>query len=110
MIHLQVGTCHMIEGSHNCKLWIFPKLPEGTNITQYSRRNFSPRDLSYNLENMYRQEFGQYAKEPISITHYPDLAWQAKAIKFLQSEGVSPDIEKLLEPRSYRDYKFRHGL
>ena len=110
MIYLQVGHCHMIEGSHSFKLWLFPKLPANAGITQYSRRSFHPNELSYGLEKLYTDEFGQHAKAPMAVIHHPDLAWQAAAIKFLQGEGVSPKIEKLIEPGSYRDYKIRYGL
>lgn len=110
MIYLQVGHCHMIEGSHNFRLWLFPKLPASTGITQYSKRNFLPDDLSSGLEKLYRDEFGPSAKKPIAVKHYPDLAWQAAAIKYLQGEGVILDIERLLEPGSYKQYKYRYGL
>lgn len=110
MIYLQVGHCHMIEGSHSFKLWLFPKLPANAGITQYSRRSFHPNELSYGLEKLYTDEFGQHAKAPMAVIHHPDLAWQAAAIKFLQGEGLSPKIEKLIEPGSYRDYKIRYGL
>jgi hypothetical protein len=110
MIYLQVGHCHMIEGSHSFKLWLFPKLPANAGITQYSRRSFHPNELSYGLKKLYTDEFGQHAKAPMAVIHHPDLAWQAAAIKFLQGEGLSPKIEKLIEPGSYRDYKIRYGL
>ena len=110
MIYLQVGHCHMIEGSHSFKLWLFPELPAGASITRYSRRYFNPNDLSYGLEKLYIEEFGPSAKAPIAVRHYPDLAWQSAAIKFLQGEGVPLDVEKLLEPESYQEYKYRYGL
>lgn len=110
MIYLQVGHCYMIEGSHSFKLWLFPRLPANAGITQYTRKNFSPNDLSYGLEKLYLDEFGPHAKAPIKLTHHQNLNWLAEAIKFLQSEGVYPNIEKLIEPGSYRDYKFRYGL
>jgi len=110
MIYFQVGHCHMIEGSHSFKLWLFPKLPDNTGITKYSQTNFHTDELSYRLRNSYVAQFGQHAKTPIALTHHQNLNWLAEAIKFLQSEGVFPNIEKLIEPSSYRDYKFRYGL
>ncbi|HDL90049.1 MAG TPA: hypothetical protein ENG14_04010 [Thermodesulforhabdus norvegica] len=110
MIYLQVGHCHMIEGSHSFKLWLFPRLPTNAGITQYSKRRFDPKELSYDLERLYLDEFGKYVKAPIAVIHYPNLAWQAAAIKFLQGEGLSLNIEKLIEPGFYRDYKSKYGL
>lgn len=110
MIYLQIGHCHMVEGSHSFKLWLFPWLPSDTKIMSYAKKSFSPRELSYGLENLYWQEVGDGAKKPVSIVHHPDLTWQATAINFLQSEGIYPDVEKLLEPNSYHAYKRRFGL
>lgn len=110
MIYLQVGHCHMIEGSHSFKLWLFPKLPANAGIRQYSQRRFHPKELSYGLFKLYTDQFGQHAKAPMAVIHQPDLAWQAAAIKFLQREGVSLNIEKLIAPGSYRNYKIRYGL
>lgn len=110
MIYLQVGNCHMIEGSHSAKLWLFPKLPNDARIANYSKQDFHPSELSTRIEGLYCREYGYSAKSPISIRHYPDLAWQAATIKFLQGEGIRPDIERLIEPRSYREYKSRYGL
>ena len=110
MIYLQIGHCHMIEGSHSFKLWLFPKLPSEAKIRSYSEKTFTPRMLSYGLENHYRQEFGQDAKAPIAVVHRYNLAWQAAAIKFLQNENIYPDISKLVEPEYYQYYKSRFGL
>ncbi len=110
MIYLQVGHCHMIEGSHSFKLWLFPNLPERATIIEYSTREFSPYALSYTLEANYHKEFRNQDRQPIAIIHYPNLLWQHKAIKFLKSEGIYPDIEKLFTPKDYATYKYRYGL
>ncbi|MBN2809673.1 MAG: hypothetical protein JXR80_09305 [Deltaproteobacteria bacterium] len=110
MIYLQIGHCHMVEGSHSFKLWLFPVLPSESKVMSYAKKSFSPRELSYGLENLYWQEVDYGAKKPVSIVHHPDLTWQAAAINFLQSEGVYPDIEKLLEPNTYYAYKRRYGI
>ena len=110
MIYLQVGHCHMIEGSHNAKLWLFSELPTDANISQYSKRDFHPRELTKRIERLHHIEYGKSAKPPVAIRHYPDLTWQAAAIKFLQNEGIRPDIERLFDPISYTRYKYRYGL
>ncbi len=110
MIYLQVGHCHMIEGSHSFKLWLFPNLPSRAEIRNYSKKRFTPRALSYGLETLYRQEFGYDSKAPIAIVHRYNLAWQAAAIKFLQSENIYPDISKLMGSSYYKFYKRRFGL
>lgn len=110
MIYLQVGHCHMIEGSHSFKLWLFPKLPSNAAVVDYSKGVFYPGHLSYSLEKLFEKEFGTHSKQPTAITHYPDLTWQNKAIEFLKSEKIYLDIEKLINPRDYSTYKNRFGL
>ena len=110
IIYLKVGNCHLIEGSHSARLWIFPRLPSDARITNYAKRRYQRTDLSTRIEKLYYEEYGYSAKSPISIRHYPDLSWQATAIRYLQSEGIRPDIEKLIEPRFYRKLKSWYGL
>lgn len=110
MIYLQVGNCHMIEGSHSFKLWLFPKLPSNAAIVDYSKQIFYPKHLSYIIESKYQMEFGNNSKQPLAITHYPDLAWQEKAIKYLKSEGIHLDIEQLINPQNYPTYINRYGF
>lgn len=110
IIYLQIANCHMIEGSHSCKLWLFANLPENADAYNYSIESFLPFELTTKLEKQYWKNFGKSAKAPISIIHHPNLAWQWAALKFLHSEGIFPDIEKLLEPGDYRKFKIRYGL
>jgi hypothetical protein len=100
----------MIEGSHSFKLWLFPNLPSETNINRYTITSFSPRSLSYELEELYRNEYGTYAKQPISLVHHQGIRWQKEAIDFLKSEGIKLDIEKLFTPQDYSKYKYLYGL
>lgn len=110
MIYLLVGHCHMIEGSHNYKLWIFPKLPSGTVIENYSDDKYDPRDLGHGILDRYNEEFGSSAPKPIDIIHHPPFAWQHKAISFLESQGIRLDVEQLFSSGDYQRYVFTYGL
>ena len=111
MIYLQVGDLHMIEGSHSFKLWIFPKLPEASCLLTYQRTQFSPSDLSSNLEWLYLKEFGSNAPRPADIMHAPaNYSWQHRAITYLKNSGVKLDVEKLFSKQDYVKYIRLKGL
>lgn len=111
MIYLQVGGLHMIEGSHNVKLWIFPKLPEASRILDYQATQFSPPALSSSLARLYANEFGDNADPPIDIIHNPkNFLWQYQAITYLRGHGIKLDIEKLFSKIDYSKYIRSRGL
>ncbi len=111
MIYLQVGNLHMVEGSHNFKLWIFPKLPSASKILDYQKTHFNRLDLSSYLESRYYSEFGPNATRPADITHTPaNFSWQHKAIQYLKQRGVKVDVEKLFTKKDYSMYIRLKGL
>lgn len=111
MIYLQVGSFHMIEGSHNCKLWIFPKLPEHSDILDPKQIYFDPPELSSKLERMYVSEFGGSAPQPTDIVHHSsNFSWQHRAIVYLRHHGIQLDIEKLFSNQDYARYIKLKGL
>ena len=111
MIYLRVGDCHIIEGSHSFKLWILPRLPEQSRITNYSNKIFDREDLSTHLKRQFENEFGFELNRLASIVHTPHgLSWQAKAIEHLRRVGVRLDLEQLFSSEDYRFYKNRYGL
>ena len=109
MIYLQVGHCHLIEGTHNFKLWIFPKLPTNETITNYTKTEFTRKDLSSLLQKLYNDEFGDDAKF-LSVIHDKHLKWLDKAIKFIRSEGIQLEVEQLMERDSYRSFKRKYRM
>jgi hypothetical protein len=111
MIYLKVGHVHLIEGSHSFKLWIFPKLPEATNILSYQHKLFSAPSLSSVLKGQYDNEFGYGAAPPAEIVHQPkNFFWQHQAINRLKGFGIKLDVEKLFSKQDYTKYIRIHGL
>ena len=111
MIYLQVGNLHMIEGSHSFKLWIFPEIPESSNILSYQHADFTARELSSGLKALYDMEFGFDAKQPANIVHQPqNFSWQHHAIQYLKERGVKLKIEKLFSNQDYKKYLKIYGL
>ncbi len=67
----------MIEGSHSCYLWIYPRLDQSAIVFDYDITTVSYRDLTANLsEDMQLYGIQHKAK----ITHSPqNYSWQHKA-------------------------------
>lgn len=111
MIYLQVGDLHMIEGSHNVTLWIFPRLPEWASVLDYGTTDFLPSELGTHIQLHYHKEFGERATPPASIRHAPqNYSWQHQAIKYLQGRGVKLQLDKLFIPSDYKQYKRHYGV
>lgn len=109
MIYLKIAGKHMIEGTHNFKLWIYDILPNNSTIFDFSKTLFSHYDLTTWLESHFNKEFkGQNIKHPVAISHNGD--WQHKAIEAFASLSVQINPEKVLTEENYRTFKRRYGL
>lgn len=106
IIYLDCGDFHIIEGSHNFKLWIYMGLPS-EKLNDYSLSELN----HFALTNSFPQEYKKnYPKgELMPIQHSP-TSWQKNAIDFLTQNGIELDLEKLFYKDEYRRYVNRYGL
>ncbi|UOB72459.1 EH signature domain-containing protein [Pseudoalteromonas sp. APM04] len=106
IIYLDCGDFHIIEGSHNFKLWIYMGLPS-EKLNDYSLSELN----HFALTNSFPQEYKKnYPKgELMPIQHSP-TSWQKNAIDFLTQNGIELDLEKLFYKDEYRRYISRYGL
>ncbi|MEL0638496.1 EH signature domain-containing protein [Marinomonas sp. TI.3.20] len=106
VIYLDCGDFHIIEGSHEFKLWIYMGLPS-IRLSDYSLDKLSHSDLTVRFVRDFRSSYdgGQYK----SITHSP-TTWQKNAIEFLAENGVELDLEKVLSREDYQIYIRRFGV
>ncbi len=105
MIYLQVGDLHMVEGSHNCTLRIFPSLPTQTQILDYGIKYYTTEQLGTQLQIQYSNETEFVGREAASIRHDPNnFNWQRQAIRYLNQNGLQLDIEKLFSNSDYAEY------
>lgn len=95
MIYLDVAGVHILEGSHNRAIYGVPRLPQASEILDFSIRQFHEHDLGRGLLDQYRAEFNGDGGDCLQVTHHPQINWQHRVIQYLQSQGVALDIEKL---------------
>ncbi|RDL46192.1 hypothetical protein DN730_03915 [Marinomonas piezotolerans] len=105
VIYLDCGEFHIIEGSHQFKLWIYTGLPS-SRLSDYSLKSLSHLDLTVGFVRDFNKSYdGNYK----AITHSP-TTWQKNAIEFLAENGVVLDLEKVLSREDYQVYIRRFGV
>ncbi len=108
IIHVDLGGVHLVEGSHSCYLWIYPKMHESAIVFDYSETYVTYRSLTQGLSD------DMYAKgtpSRVNITHNPtNFSWQHKAIVELKSIGVNITAKDVLPRSDYYQYLQRHGV
>ena len=109
IIYLKVAGKHMIEGTHNFRLWLFEDLPQDCSIFDYTRLTFRYNELSTLIEYHFNKVFnGLNKKPPVAITHNSN--WQHAAIETFKELGVRIKPEKVLTEQNYLNYKRRYGM
>lgn len=107
LIHIQLSNAHMVEGSHNCKLWIYEKLDQSAVVFDYSKKHVTYRSLTGGLRDQMMRLGIMYKAE---ITHSPyNFNWQNKAIVALKDIGVPIDSKDVLTPEDHKKYKRLYG-
>ncbi|MDC9511396.1 EH signature domain-containing protein [Pseudoalteromonas sp. Angola-4] len=106
IIYLDCGDFHIIEGSHNFKLWIYMGLPS-EKLNDYSLSELNHSSLTHSFPQEFKKNYPK--GELMPIQHSP-TSWQKNAIDFLTQNGIELDLEKLFYKDEYRRYVNRYGL
>ena len=106
VIYLDCGAFHIIEGSHEFKLWIYMGLPS-VRLSDYSLKKLSHSDLTVGFVRDFNKSYyhGNYK----AITHSP-TTWERNAIEFRAENGIELDLEKVLSKEDYQLYIMRFGV
>jgi len=113
LLYLDCGSFHLIEGSHNTKMWVYLSRPS-ERIIRPTETYFFYRELTSDLASSYedrltREQDGYTGPSHISIPHQGSM-WQRHFLEFLRQHGVRLDPEAILEPDLYRRYRNEYGL
>ena len=108
IIHVQLGKAHIIEGSHSCYLWIYPRLHPSAIVFDYEETHVRYSSLTGGLS---QEMIAQGTPPEDNITHTPaNFSWQRKAIKSLNGIGVKITPEDVLSKKDYSLYLRKHGM
>lgn len=107
IIYVQLGDTHIIEGSHSCYLWIYPKLDSSAIVFNHNRPVVSYSDLTQGLSH----KMSELDCPPeANITHHPvNFSWQRKAIEVLRRIGVNISAKDVLTQKDYIKYLKKQG-
>ena len=101
IVYISLPGGHVVEGTHNCKFWVYKEVSESLPVFNYNRNRFSYRELTAGLnEKNISQGFPRCIAD---ISH--NGFWQAKAAMFLKRSEVPVDPSLLLTEREYQEYK-----
>lgn len=108
IIALQVGDFYIVEGSHSCKLWIYPRLSPKVPAFNYNQNQFEYRALTAGMNELNHYEGYQQATD---ITHNPkNWNWQAKALRRLVELGLRITPDMVIEEQDLDNYLKAHGF
>jgi hypothetical protein len=107
IIYVDLENAHLVEGSHQCQLWIYRTLHDSAPVLQYEKQRKSYRSLTKGLhESM--EKYGQGAYD--YFTHSPsNFSWQRRAVKSLKDLRVPVTMKDVLTPDDYRVFVRRFG-
>jgi hypothetical protein len=108
IIYAELTTGHMIEGSHNCQIWLYRNLHESAQVMQPGAQRVSYRSLTMGLdEKMSRYNCAAYDH----FTHSPNnFSWQRRSVTSLREIGLKIRAVDVLVASDYKAYKRIHGV
>ena len=108
IIYVDLETAHLVEGSHQCQLWIYRTLHDSAPVLHYNKQRMSYRSLTMGLnESMERHGHGAYDY----FTHSPtNFSWQRKAVQSLKDLSVPITMKDILTANDYRSYVRKFGV
>lgn len=108
IIYARLTNGYMIEGSHNCQIWFYKKLPDSIPFIEYGAQKQTYRDLTSGF-NARTIKHGYAAIN--NFTHHPvNFNWQRKALETLKRMGVSIRAADVLSADDYQLYKRLYGV
>ena len=107
VIYLDCGDFHIVEGSHNFRMWVYLGQPDDA-LTNRARRSFSRDDFIYLVPDRHARS------SPLGWNGHGDFThqgfWQRKPIQYLADNRIALKIEALMSATDYSEYKHKHGL
>lgn len=108
IIYVDLGSAHLVEGSHSCYLWVYDSLDPSATVYDYNKNLETYSGLTAGLNRkMQLMGHGATAK----ITHSPaNFSWQRKAIDELNYLDVDVNMKDVLINKDYSRYVRMFGV
>ncbi|MCW4386321.1 EH signature domain-containing protein [Salinibacterium sp. SYSU T00001] len=105
IIYMDCGTFHIVEGSHNFKIWTYLGEPDDAFVNR-ARMRFSRRDLITTIPQRHRERFGWNSVQDKAHQGF----WQRDPIYFLAANNIPLPLEAVLDRADYDALKYKFGL
>lgn len=102
IIYLKVGPFYIIEGSHNCQIWVYDENPFPYDITQKQKYSRSYRELTMGLSEDF---YDRNLREPYHKVHSYQGYWKIEVIGLLKSR-ISIDADQLMLQDEITTYNY----
>lgn len=100
IVYLNLGTAHLVEGSHNFAMTIMDKIPSNSPLANYNEPRVLRRQLGVGLGEEYEQEFGLYYQKILRKSH--NGAWVTSAYDMLRKLNVPIQAQDVMDGQQYR--------
>jgi hypothetical protein len=102
IIYVDLGSAHLVEGSHICYLWLYKSLDPSATIFNYTKTQETYSGLTSGLNSkMWDKSCGSVE----NITHNPiNYSWQRKAVGTLVDLSVPITMKDVLTDKDYSAY------
>lgn len=115
-IYLDCGKFHLVEGTHNFRLWIYHGQPAPA-LTDRRKRTFSQKVLRTDIPKDFlkgqRLHVPDTTRDLSQSTRHQALPhhnlWQANALEALTRFGVSLPADQLMDEETYWNYRRQRG-
>ncbi len=111
VLYIGLSGGAIIEGSHNCRMYIYESLPTDNYVTSYqnSKNNeLSYRDLTIGLKQILEQK-GVSCIDMVQHTKSNNFSWQKRAVSAIKKLNVDVEMKDVLTPKDYGEYTVRFG-
>ncbi|PCC26608.1 hypothetical protein CIK75_01970 [Glutamicibacter sp. BW78] len=110
IIFVDCGDFHLVEGSHNFRLWVYVGKPAQA-LKDRRKTTFTPGFLRADIpRNFLHTNVAPAAYVDITHQGSENGTWQFKAMDFLIDHDIWLPEKKLLDPHTYRNYAVRFGI
>lgn len=102
VIYLKIGDFHVIEGSHNCKIRLYPEFYSENEILNHRLKEIEYGRITTGIE--YDHSFGQGA-QTYAFVHHVNGGWKRSIINILGRE-MDFEIDKLLTDQEINYFRY----
>lgn len=111
MIYLDCGDFHLIEGSHNTRLFLYMGVPAAKLINPQVR-SFEYEELTKHIPDQFARRWRAHRNAPLAGVEdvWHQGLWQRKVVEFVRARGIDVDPRSVMDANAYRTLVLRNEI